>query len=98
MDELDQISIERTCCRNHGIAWNNTSDNYYARQRGLQPPPNIEYVNRTRNRITWTDYFSRNRITWTDYFSAAAGLPSGAPQTVKSQFSRNASTRSSKGP
>eukprot|EP00972_Heterocapsa_arctica_P096278 14204941-Heterocapsa_arctica.AAC.1 len=87
MYELDQISIERTYCRNHGVAWNNRYDNYYARQRGLQLPPTIKYINRTRNRITWTEYFS-----------AAAGLPSGAPQKVRSQFSSNASIISYKGP
>eukprot|EP00972_Heterocapsa_arctica_P099681 14707573-Heterocapsa_arctica.AAC.1 len=69
MDELEQINIERGYSRKHGIAWNNAHDNYNARQRGIPPPPKLNYVNRTRDRITWADYFS-----------AAAGLPSGAPR------------------
>eukprot|EP00972_Heterocapsa_arctica_P054187 7986176-Heterocapsa_arctica.AAC.1 len=68
MDELEQINIERSYGRKHGIAWNNVYMRY-ARQRGIRPPPEFNYVNRTRHRVTWADYFS-----------AAAGLPSGAPQ------------------
>eukprot|EP00972_Heterocapsa_arctica_P096234 14198216-Heterocapsa_arctica.AAC.1 len=69
MDELEQINIEIGYGRKHGIAWNNAYDNYYARQRGIPLPPKLNYVNRIRDCITWADYFS-----------AAAGLPSGAPQ------------------
>eukprot|EP00972_Heterocapsa_arctica_P059097 8713285-Heterocapsa_arctica.AAC.1 len=86
MDELERINVERSHARSHGIAWHPSQDSDFVKERRPKLPK-MRYVNR-----------NCGLITWSQYFSAAAGLPSGVPQIVKSQFSLRAPAISYKGP